>query len=75
MEYGLSNSWDSEATMDSETLLDSEKTFDSEADATELFSYLFQNPPLPSLLLVEEIAAKITTSMEVVACRQHSTQI
>ncbi len=65
MEYGLSKVWDSEMTVDSEALLDSEKVFDSEEDVIELFSYLFQNLPLPSLRLIEEITARVVTALEV----------
>jgi hypothetical protein len=75
MEYGLSNSWGSEMTMDSEALLDSEKTFDSEGDVIELFSYLFQNLPFPSLLLTQEITARIITSVEVTACKPIKIQM
>lgn len=65
MEYGLSSVWDSNMAMDSEALLDSEKEFGSETDVVELFAYLFQNLPLPSLRLIEEITARVVTALEV----------
>lgn len=75
MEYGLSSVWDSDMTMDSESLLDSEKVFNSEENAVELFSYLFQNLPLPSLLFIEKATAKIVSTLEVTACKPTKIQM
>ena len=75
MEYGLSQAWSSDMTMDSESLLDSEKVFNSEENAVELFSYLFQNLPLPSLLFTEKATAKIVSTLEVTACKPTKIQM